>query len=119
MTPERTTPARQALRERAFLTEAARGHAPFIAEAQARLEAGEELYGDSWAWIGIRRHLAELLEEAADLGAWAVLADQALDRDHELSDLHRQQISAVLAVAARCGAQAHQALTTALRSVTL
>jgi hypothetical protein len=49
---------------------------------------------------------------------WAVLADQALDRDPEISDLHREQIRAVLAVAARCGAQAHQALTTALGSVT-
>ena len=118
MTSGRTTPARQAAREHRFLTDAARGHAPFIAESQARLEAGEELYGDSWAWIGIRRHLTELLEEAADLGAWAVLADQALDRDPQLSDQDREQIRAVLAGAARHGAQAHQALTTALRSAT-
>ena len=64
------TPARDIQRERALLSQAARGHAPFVAEAQARLEAGEELYGDSWAWIGVRRHLSELLEESADLGAW-------------------------------------------------
>jgi hypothetical protein len=117
MTSGHPTPARQAAREQRFLADAARGHAPFVAHAQARLEGGEELYGDSWAWIGIRRHLTELLEEAADLGAWATLADQALDRDSEVSDQHREQIRAVLAVAARRGAQAHQALSAALRSM--
>jgi hypothetical protein len=112
------TPARDSFRERRLLADAARGHHAFVAQAKARLEAGEELYGDSWAWIGIRRHLAELLEEAADLGAWAALADQALDTDPRLSDQHRERIRAILAVAARCGAQAHQALTAALGSVT-
>lgn len=68
-------------RETAFLTEAARGHAPFVEQATARLDMGEEIYGDSWAWIGLRRHLAELLEEAADLGSWAALASQALDTE--------------------------------------
>jgi hypothetical protein len=117
MTPERTTPARQAAREHRFLTDAARGHAPFVAQARARLEAGEEHYGDSWAWIGIRRHLTELLEEAADLGAWATLADQALDADPKHSELNHDQIRAVLNLVARRGAQAHEALTAALRSI--
>lgn len=111
------TPARDLPCERAFLAAAARGHHPFVAQAQARLEAGEELFGDSWCWIGIRRHLTELLEEAADVGSWAALADQALDVDPSLSDLHREQIRAVLVLAARHGAQAHEALTRALRSL--
>src|SRR5450755_3893089 len=105
---------RDGFRERRLLADAARGHEPFIRHAEARLEAGEEPFGDSWAWIGIRRHLEELLSEAADLGSWSCLADQALDRDPHLSDLHREQLRAVLAIAARRGAQAHEALTRAL-----
>lgn len=108
---------RDGFRERRLLAAAARGHEAFIRHVEARLEAGQEPYGDSWAWVGIRRHLAELLAEAADLGAWSVLADQALDRYPELSDPQREQIRAVLAIAARCGAEAHEALTTALASV--
>jgi hypothetical protein len=109
---------RDGFRERRLLAAAARGHEPFVRHAEARLEAGQEPFGDSWAWFGMPRHLRELLEEAADLGAWAVLADQALDRDPHLSHLHREQLRAVLAIAARRGAQAHEALTRALESVT-
>jgi hypothetical protein len=98
-------------REQRFLHNAARGHEPFIEHATARLDVGEEPYGDSWAWIGIRRHLAELAEEAADLGSWAALADQALDREQELSDVDRARIRAVLELVARRGAEVHAALT--------
>jgi hypothetical protein len=112
----RMNPVRNHDREHTFLAAAARGHAPFVAHAQARLEAGDEPFGDSWAWIGIGRHLSELLEEAADLGAWAALADEALDLER-LTDRQRQQVRAVLALAARRGAEAHQSLTAALRSI--
>ena len=98
-------------REKRFLRDAARGHDPFVQHALDRLEAGEEPFGDSWAWIGIRKHLAELAEEAADVGGWAALADQALDREHGLSDVDRARIRAVLELVARRGAQAHEALT--------
>ena len=97
-------------REQRFLSDAARGHEPFVQHATARLDAGEEPFGDSWAWIGIRRHVDELLEEAADLGSWAALADQALDREQEPADVDRARIRAVLELVARRGAQAHQAL---------
>jgi len=107
------TTARDTERETRFLAGAARGHNPFVAQAQARLEAGEEIYSDSWAWIGILRHLAELLEEAADLGSWAALADQALDRE-QLTEREREHIRASLELAACCGAQAHAALTAGL-----
>jgi len=100
-------------RERAFLIEAARGHEPFVEQAIARLDGGEEIYGDSWKWIGLRRHFAELLEEAADLGSWAALAAQALDHEPDLSDADRQRIDAVLAATARHGARAHALLTAA------
>jgi hypothetical protein len=43
---------------------------------------------------------------------------EALDRDPQLSSVHREQLRAVLAVAARRGAQAHEALSRALGSVT-
>jgi hypothetical protein len=111
------TAGRDLARETRFLTEGARGDRPFIDDAQARLAAGEDTFGDSWMWIGIRRHLTELLEEAADLGAWGCLADQALDRENDLSDLHREQLRSVLVVAARRGASAHGVLSNALRSV--
>ena len=102
--------ARNLKREQRFLTEAARGHDPFVRHATARLEAGEEPFGDSWCWIGVRKHLAELLEEAADLGSWAALCDQTADHDPRLSDVDRERVRAVLALVARLGAQAHEAL---------
>lgn len=104
-------------RERAFLTEAARGHKPFVDQATARLDAGEEIYGDSWKFIGLRRHLVELLEEAADLGSWAVLAVQALDTEPGLSDADRQRIAAVLAATASHGARTHAVLSTITRAL--
>jgi hypothetical protein len=109
--------SRDQSRELAFLAAAGRGHEPFVTQVRARLEEGEPEFGDSWCWIGIRRHLAELLEEAADLGAWSALADQALDLDRELADVDRQRIHAVLTLAARHGAQAHEHLAAALRSI--
>jgi hypothetical protein len=115
--PAAAASRRDVARERAFLREAGRDREPFVEHAEARLARGEETYGDSWAWIGIRRHLTELLEEAADLGAWASLATQALEGERDLSELHRVQIGAVLVIAARHGAQAHAALSNALRSI--
>jgi hypothetical protein len=111
-----TRPFRDLDREQRFLLDAAHGHEPFVEHATARLEAGEEPFGDSWAWIGIRRHLAELLEESADIGSWAALAEQALDHE-QLSDVDRQRTRAVLQLAARRGAQAHEALHGALRAL--
>jgi hypothetical protein len=101
--------------EQRFLVDAGRGHEPFAMQATARLAAGDETFGDSWGWIGIRRHLDELLEEAADLGAWSVLASQALDREPNLSDVDRQRLASMLAVVAAQGARAHRTLTAAVR----
>jgi hypothetical protein len=113
-----TRPLRDLDREQRFLLDAAHGHEPFVEQATARLEAGEEPFGDSWAWIGIRKHLRELLEEAADVGACAVLADQALRYEQGLADVDRERIRTVLALSARRGAQAHEALTAVLRALT-
>jgi len=106
-------------RERTFLAAAARGHHPFVEQATARLDAGEEVYGDSWAWIGLRRHLTELLEEAADLGSWAALSAQALDHEPDLSDANRQRIAGVLAATASHGARAHALLSTVTTTIGL
>ena len=109
--------ARDLHREHAFLANAARGHAGFVTHAEQRLEAGDETFGDSWAWIGIHKHLTELLEEAADLGAWAALADQALDRDPAVTGVPRDQLRAVLALCALHGAAAHRSLAQALTTL--
>lgn len=108
-----TTTRRDLHREHLWLENAARGHTAFVEHAEARLAAGDEPYGDSWMWIGLRRHVAELLEEAADLGAWSALARQVVDRETTLDDVHRQQIGAPLELTARHGAAAHEALTRA------
>ena len=105
--------ARDFDRERVFLTAAARGHHELVEHATARLAAGEDVYGDRWT-VGIRTLLGELSEEAADLLAWGSLADQALDFE-SLTEAQREQVCAVLHLAARHGAQAHRALATALR----
>jgi hypothetical protein len=91
---ERVVSLRDLEREQRFLADAARGHEPFVEHATARLDAGEPLFGDSWAWIGIRKHLVP-----------------------DLSDVDRQRIDAVPQLAARRGAQAHEALSGALRVV--
>lgn len=108
---------RDTRREREFLSTAARGHAAFVEHAEARLARGEDEFGDSWAWIGLARHLRELREEAADLGAWSVLAEQALDLADDLTDADRDRTRAVLRLAARRGAEAHEALSGALRAL--
>jgi hypothetical protein len=104
-------------REHKFLLEAARGDEVFVAHAERRLAVGEREYGSSWAWVGIRHLLNETIEESVDLAAWSALCDQALDHAHDLSELHVEQLRAVLAVVARRGAEAHSALANALRSV--
>lgn len=104
---------RDSFRERRWLAEAACGHAAFIEQALARLEAGQAEFGDSWAWIGVRRHVAELTEEASDLGAWAVLCDQALDLDAGLSSEQREHLRQTLRRVAALGAAAHRLLSEA------
>ena len=104
-------------RERAFLTEAAHGEAVFVTHAEARLVAGEQEHGDSWCWVGIKHLLREAMEETVDLACWSALALQALDRETDLSDLHKDQIRSVLVAAARRGAQAHGLLMNAHTSM--
>lgn len=113
MSPE-PKPLRNLDRERRFLIDIAPTSPEFVVAVQARLLAGEEQYGDSWAWIGIRRHLAELTEEAVDLAGWAVLAEQALDQQ-SIDEITRRRVSAVLRLVARRGAQMFDLLSQTLR----
>jgi hypothetical protein len=104
---------RDSFRERRFLAEAACGHLAFVEQAAQRLDTGQATYGDSWQWIGVRRHLAELIEEACDLGAWAVLCDQALDQEHGLDADERERLRQTLRRVAALGAAAHRLLSDA------
>jgi hypothetical protein len=103
--------------EREFLLDAARGREQFVVDVVARLTAGAVQYDDSWQWCGLATLLREAREEGADLAGWAVLALQAADRDHRLSEAQRGQLTAILAVVARHGAAAHEALTAGLRII--
>jgi hypothetical protein len=106
--------SRDVERERRFLLDAARGREQFVTDVVERLAAGAVEYHDSWAWCGLSTLLREAREEGSDLAGWSVLAAQAADRDHRLSEAQRGQLTAILAVVARHGAAAHEALTAGL-----
>jgi hypothetical protein len=109
--------SRDFAREHRFFEAISAGQPEFVQAAEQRLAVGEKEYGDSWIWVGIRHLLSETTEEAVDLAAWSALASEAVDRDSDLTDLHRQQIQAVLTTAARSGAAAYAALTLAHKSL--
>lgn len=90
--------------------EAVAGRSGFAEHARNRLAAGELAYGNRWAELELADLLVELCEEAADLGAWGVLALQALDLDRTLSELGRPTIAARLHGAILTGARAHHEL---------
>jgi hypothetical protein len=93
------------------------GNLGFAAHAEARLAAGVSAYGERWASLGLDRLLAELTEEAADLGGWGVLAFQALEHTPHLDAGERQSIADHVYAAIRAGAAAHQELTDACRGL--
>jgi hypothetical protein len=109
---------RELERERLWLERAElhAGRSGFAEHATTRLAAGERMYGNRWARLGLMRLVAELSEEAADLGAWSVLALQALDRA-ELPPGSRECAAARLHAAILCGAHAHHALSGASREL--
>lgn len=109
---------RELERERLWLERAElhAGRSGFAEHATARLAAGERTYGDRWARLGLVRLLAELGEEAADLGAWSVLALQALELA-ELPPDSREYAATRLHAAILCGAHAHHALSGASREL--
>lgn len=99
-------PRRDPVRERRFLHAAAPLTREWVDHACRRLEAGEQEYAGSWATRGLCELLNELAEEAADIGAWAVLAEQALDQRDDLEGCEREALHTDLLDAARKGARA-------------
>lgn len=84
----------------------------FATHALDRLASGEILYGSRWTELGVSRLLDEILEEAADIGAWGVLALQALDVE-VACPVTRMTVAELIEVAIAAGALAHRALTSA------
>jgi hypothetical protein len=99
-------------RERRFLHAASPLVPAFREHACRRLAAGEVEYGDSWATRPIEGLLSEIIEECADIGAWAALTDQAVDRT-EFDQADRELITEALLDAARLGAFAWARIATA------
>lgn len=82
----------------------------FSEHALARLNAGEEEYGDRWRDLGAQRLVAEMLKEAADIGGWGALVLRSLcDADTQESREAIALVSRALALAA----QAHLLLESA------
>lgn len=104
---------RDPAREQRWLEDAAGPSQTFAPHARRRLDRGETDYGDRWTRTPLDRLLAELAEEAADLGAWSVLIAQALDAEGVPADV-REHVTAALRVAARAGGEAHAAVERAL-----
>jgi len=96
--------ARNIGREHAFLTRA--GNPDFTTAAQHRLTLGERLYGDAWRQRTISELLAEVTEEALDMGAWSALAMQALDRA-DLNQSDRDRLIACLDETTQLAAKAY------------
>lgn len=100
------------------LLEAAGEHRDdFIADAVARLRAGERTFGDRWTTLGLERLLAEVSEEAADIGGWGALAGEQLAREN-LDERDRDRVAALLATAIEAAVCAHAAIGDAQRIVT-
>lgn len=100
-------PARDQGREVDFLERASScgGTSRFVDHARQRLARGERRFGDRWTRRTMEEFLDELAEEAADLGAWAVLADQALAfRSPDMPEMVREALVQI----ARAGADAHR-----------
>lgn len=107
---------RDVSREWRFLDQASYGtRSGFAKAAAARLVQGEQSFGDRWKTLTLEQFARELEEEAADLGAWAVLAVQALD-GLDLEDVHIARLDGLLTQVARAGAQALSAVN-AIRAV--
>jgi hypothetical protein len=111
---EQSRPPRDPARELAWLQEAVVelgvGDAVFVDHALRRLALEREFHGGE---MGLARLLATLEERAADIGAFGVLALEALASEPDLSDLMRDHVSAVVHAAIVLGAYSYQALTIA------
>ncbi len=99
------------------LAELRAGRSGFTEHALMRLAAGERAYGDRWAARTVDELLGELTEEAADLGAWGVLALQALSAKDAAGGRRSRRVAEQLEAAITCGAEAHSLLIQARRAL--
>lgn len=116
-TGQSTRRDKRAERRWLLIAELHAGQSGFARHALARLAAGQLAYGDQWATRAPDELLRELTEEAADVGAWGVLALQALERDHNLDAHTRRRVCRDLEATLLDGARAHEALVTARRTL--
>jgi hypothetical protein len=91
--------------------------AAFVEHARRRLSLGEEAYGDAWAGRTVEQLVDEMVEETLDVGAWGVLALQALELDTTITSMNRTHVATVIHAAVAIAARSHQALTIARRAV--
>lgn len=100
-------------RERDFVGSGAGGWAEHV---HTRLAAGQEIHGDRWAERPLTALLYEILEEAADIGAWAALAEQRLDAA-DFDDDAKAMVRSCLSDAVGSGSWAHWYITLALKEI--
>lgn len=115
MTIRAQEPARDEQRTREFLQHASAftTDPTFVLHCSDRLARGDVEFGVRWALTPLREFARELAEEAADLGAWAALADQAADL-MDLPPPAREELREVLLAIAHDGAEAHLKITDGL-----
>ncbi len=78
----------------------------FIASVQARLALGEQRYGTTWTGRPVEALVSEAVEEATDLAAWLLLAEQRAEGDPD-GRAKQSMVCDALRVAER----AHRVLT--------
>lgn len=85
---------------------------PFVCHASRRLDEGEATHGEKWRSQSVAELLAELREEAADIGGWGALTLERL-KDAGLSEPQTAAIHAAVLAAIGHGARAHMELRAA------
>jgi hypothetical protein len=111
--PRSNRPRRDEVREQRILAEAtgAVDGGDWNRQVASRLAQGQRDYGDAWVYRPAADLVVEATEEAADLAAWLLLAEQAIDAE-DLADAGL--IRCLLSLAMGRAAQAHVELAAAL-----
>jgi hypothetical protein len=89
----------------------------FEAHVAERMAAGAAEYGDASYRRPLADLLAEIAEEAADIGAWARIAGHVLDQRRDLEPYEREAVGDALQSATILAAGAHRRLSGALAIV--
>ncbi len=103
---------RDLARELRMLTEA--GGWEYAAAVAARLDAGAEDYGESFAWCARSRLWSRLAQESVDVGAYSALTLRRLELDGT-APRQLERLRALLLSIARHGAEAEALISEARR----